>query len=148
MFILWFGWFGFNGASTVCATGNDALYSMGLIFVNTNLAAATAAAATMFMTWKVYGKPDVSMTLNGALAGLVGITAGCDAVTPVGAFLIGLVSGILVVGAVELVDKACKIDDPVGAISVHGVCGAAGTIMTGLFALDGGLFYGGGWAMT
>lgn len=148
MFILWFGWFGFNGASTVCATGDDALYSMGLIFVNTNLAAATAAAATMFVTWKVYGKPDVSMTLNGALAGLVGITAGCDAVTPVGAFVIGLVSGVLVVGAVELVDKVCKIDDPVGAISVHGVCGAAGTILTGLFALDGGLFYGGGLAMT
>lgn len=148
MFILWFGWFGFNGASTVCATGDDALYSMGLIFVNTNLAAATAAAATMFVTWKAYGKPDVSMTLNGALAGLVGITAGCDAVTPVGAFVIGLVSGVLVVGAVELVDKVCKIDDPVGAISVHGVCGAAGTILTGLFALDGGLFYGGGLAMT
>ncbi len=148
MFILWFGWFGFNGASTVCATGDDALYSMGLIFVNTNLAAATAAAATMFVTWKAYGKPDVSMTLNGALAGLVGITAGCDAVTPVGAFVIGLVSGVLVVGAVELVDKVCKIDDPVGAISVHGACGAAGTILTGLFALDGGLFYGGGLAMT
>lgn len=148
MFILWFGWFGFNGASTVCATGDDALYSMGLIFVNTNLAAATAAAATMFVTWKAYGKPDVSMTLNGALAGLVGITAGCDAVTPVGAFVIGLVSGVLVVGAVELVDKVCKIDDPVGAISVHGVCGAAGTVLTGLFALDGGLFYGGGLAMT
>ena len=148
MFILWFGWFGFNGASTVCATGDDALYSMGLIFVNTNLAAATAAAATMFVTWKAYGKPDVSMTLNGALAGLVGITAGCDAVTPVGAFVIGLVSGVLVVGAVELVDKVCKIDDPVGAISVHGACGAAGTILTGLFALDGGLFYGGGLAVT
>ncbi len=148
MFILWFGWFGFNGASTVCATGDDALYSMGLIFVNTNLAAATAAAVTMFVTWKAYGKPDVSMTLNGALAGLVGITAGCDAVTPVGAFVIGLISGVLVVGAVELVDKVCKIDDPVGAISVHGVCGAAGTILTGLFALDGGLFYGGGLAMT
>ena len=148
MFILWFGWFGFNGASTVCATGDEALYSMGLIFVNTNLAAATAAAATMFVTWKVYGKPDVSMTLNGALAGLVGITAGCDAVTPLGAFVIGLVSGVLVVGAVEVVDKVCKIDAPVGAISVHGACGAAGTILTGLLAVDGGLFYGGGLAMT
>lgn len=148
MFILWFGWFGFNGASTVSATGDEALYAIGLIFVNTNLAAATAAATTMFVTWKAYGKPDVSMTLNGALAGLVGITAGCDAVTPVGAFVIGLVSGVLVVGAVELVDKVCKIDDPVGAISVHGACGAAGTVMTGLFAVDGGLFYGGGLAMT
>ncbi|MGM9525331.1 MAG: ammonium transporter [Peptococcaceae bacterium] len=148
VFILWFGWFGFNGASTVCATGDDALYAMGLIFVNTNLAAATAAAATMFTTWKAYGKPDVSMTLNGALAGLVGITAGCDAVNPVGAFFIGLICGILVVAAVEVIDKVLKVDDPVGAVSVHGVCGAAGTILTGIFATDGGLFYGGGFAYT
>lgn len=146
VFILWFGWFGFNGASTVSATGDDALYAMGLIFINTNLAAATAAAATMFITWKVYGKPDVSMTLNGALAGLVGITAGCDAVTPVGAFVIGLLSGAAVVAAVELIDKVCKVDDPVGAVAVHGVCGALGTICVGLFAIDGGLFYGGGFS--
>ena len=148
VFILWFGWFGFNGGSTVCATGDDALRAIGLIFFNTNLAAATAAVATMFTTWKAYGKPDVSMTLNGALAGLVGITAGCDAVTPVGAFFIGLICGVLVVAAVEVVDKVAKIDDPVGAVSVHGVCGAAGTILTGLFAADGGLFYGGGLTMA
>jgi len=148
VFLLWMGWFGFNGCSTVSATGDETLYAMGLIFVNTNMAAAVGAVATMFVTWKAYGKPDVSMTLNGALAGLVGITAGCDVVTPVGAFWIGLVSGVLVVAAVECVDKVLKIDDPVGAISVHGACGAAGTILTGLFALDGGLFYGGGLAMT
>ena len=144
--ILWFGWFGFNGASTVCATGDEALYSMGLIFVNTNMAAAVAAAATMFITWKVYGKPDVSMTLNGALAGLVGITAGCDVVSPAGAFCIGVISGALVVGAVEFVDKTLKVDDPVGAVAVHGACGAAGTILVGIFATDGGLLYGGGLA--
>ena len=145
--ILWFGWFGFNGASTLGATGDEVLYSMGLIFVNTNMAAAVAAITTMCLTWKIYGKPDVSMTLNGILAGLVGITAGCDMVSPVGAFLIGLVSGFLVVAVVEAVDKGLHIDDPVGAVAVHGACGAAGTVMVGLFALDGGLFYGGGFSL-
>ena len=144
VFLLWFGWFGFNGASTVCATGDDALVSMGAIFITTNMAAAAAATATMIYTWIRYGKPDVSMTLNGVLAGLVAITAGCDMVSPAGALIIGLIAGVLVVAAVEFFDQKLKIDDPVGAISVHGVCGAFGTIATGLFALDGGLFYGGG----
>lgn len=144
VFLLWFGWFGFNGASTVCATGDDALVSMGAIFITTNMAAAAAATATMIYTWIRYGKPDVSMTLNGVLAGLVAITAGCDMVSPAGALIIGLIAGVLVVAAVEFFDQKLKIDDPVGAISVHGVCGAFGTIATGFFALDGGLFYGGG----
>ena len=144
VFLLWFGWFGFNGASTVCATGDDALVSMGAIFITTNMAAAAAATATMIYTWIRYGKPDVSMTLNGVLAGLVAITAGCDMVSPAGALIIGLIAGVLVVATVEFFDQKLKIDDPVGAISVHGVCGAFGTIATGLFALDGGLFYGGG----
>ena len=144
VFLLWFGWFGFNGASTVCATGDDALVSMGAIFITTNMAAAAAATATMIYTWIRYGKPDVSMSLNGVLAGLVAITAGCDMVSPAGALIIGLIAGVLVVAAVEFFDQKLKIDDPVGAISVHGVCGAFGTIATGLFALDGGLFYGGG----
>lgn len=144
VFLLWFGWFGFNGASTVCATGDDVLTSIGSIFITTNMAAAAGATATMIYTWVRYGKPDVSMTLNGVLAGLVAITAGCDMVSPAGALIIGLLAGVLVVVAVEFFDQTLKIDDPVGAISVHGVCGAFGTIMTGLFALDGGLFYGGG----
>ncbi|WP_405381310.1 ammonium transporter [Phascolarctobacterium sp.] len=144
VFLLWFGWFGFNGASTVCATGDDTLVSMGMIFITTNMAAAAGATATMIYTWCRYGKPDVSMTLNGVLAGLVAITAGCDVVSPAGALIIGLAAGVLVVVAVEFFDQTLKIDDPVGAISVHGVCGAFGTIVTGLFALDGGLFYGGG----
>ena len=144
VFLLWFGWFGFNGASTVCATGDDALVSMGAIFITTNMAAAAAATATMIYTWIRYGKPDVSMTLNGVLAGLVAITAGCDMVSTAGALIIGLIAGVLVVAAVEFFDQKLKIDDPVGAISVHGVSGAFGTIATGLFALDGGLFYGGG----
>lgn len=144
VFILWFGWFGFNGGSTVCATGDDVLTSMGRIFVTTNLASAAAATATMFLTWLRYGKPDVSMTLNGALAGLVAITAGCDTVSVPGSFAIGIIAGIVIVFAVEFFDQVLKIDDPVGAISVHGVCGASGTLLVGIFVVDGGLLYGGG----
>ena len=144
VFLLWFGWFGFNGASTVCATGDEALIAMGDIFITTNMAAAAGATATMIYTWVRYGKPDVSMTLNGVLAGLVAITAGCDVVSPVGALVIGLLAGVLVVAAVEFFDQKLKIDDPVGAISVHGVCGAFGTIMTGFFSTKDGLLYGAG----
>ena len=148
VFILWFCWFGFNGTSTVSMTGDDTIISAGLIFFNTNLAAAVACCVTLVFTWLRYGKPDVSMTYNAALAGLVGITAGCDAVSPAGAAVMGLVFGIVIVLAVEFFDKVAKIDDPVGAISVHCVCGALGTILTGLFATgvstEKGLFYGGG----
>ena len=149
VFILWFCWFGFNGASTVAMDSDEAVTSAGLIFFNTNMAAAVACCVTLIFTWIRYGKPDVSMTYNAALAGLVGITAGCDAVSPLGAVIMGAVFGIVIVLAVEFFDKVAKIDDPVGAISVHGCCGALGTIMTGLFATgvstEKGLFYGGGW---
>jgi len=148
VFILWFCWFGFNGGSTVAMTSQDDVVSASSIFVTTNLAAATAAVFTMFITWIRYKKPDVSMTLNGALAGLVAITAGCDAVSPFGAFCIGIVAAFVIVFGIEFVDKVLKVDDPVGAIGVHGLAGAAGTILTGIFALDGGLLYGGGWAMV
>ena len=152
VFILWFCWFGFNGGSTVSMTGDDTLTAAGNIFMTTNLAAATSTVAVMIITWIRYKKPDVSMTLNGSLAGLVAITAGCDAVTPVGAFFIGLIAAFVVVFGIEFVDKVLKIDDPVGAIGVHGLCGATGTILTGLFAYNLtddagnplGLFYGGG----
>ena len=148
VFILWFCWFGFNGASTVAMDSDEAIESAALVFFNTNLAAAMATVVTMGFTWMRYGKPDVSMTFNAALAGLVGITAGCDAVNPFGAAVIGIVCGLLVVCSVEFFDKTVKIDDPVGAISVHGVCGATGTILTGLFATGrstaAGFFYGGG----
>ena len=154
VFILWFAWFGFNGCSTVSMTGDDAISSAGRIFMTTNLAAATATIAVMIITWIRYKKPDVSMTLNGSLAGLVAITAGCDAVTPAGAFWIGLIAAFVVVFGIEFVDKVLKIDDPVGAIGVHGLCGAVGTLLTGLFAYhltdDSGaplgLFYGGGFS--
>ncbi len=148
VFILWFCWFGFNGASTVGMDSDDLIVSAGLVFFNTNLAAALATLVTMVFTWFRYGKPDVSMTFNAALAGLVGITAGCDAVDPFGAAVIGIACGFAVVLSVEFFDKKVKIDDPVGAISVHGVCGCLGTILTGLFATGRstmkGVFYGGG----
>ncbi len=139
VFILWFGWFGFNPGSEAAADG-----AIGHIAMTTNLSAAAGAVATMIVTWLKYKKPDVSMTLNGALAGLVGITAGCANVSMPGALAIGATSGILVVFAVEFVERVLKVDDPVGAVSVHGVCGAWGTLMVGLFATEGGLFYGGG----
>ena len=148
VFILWFCWFGFNGASTVGMDSDELIGSASLVFFNTNLAAAVATVTTMIFTWLRYGKPDVSMTFNASLAGLVGITAGCDAVNPFGAAFIGLACGILVVLSVEFFDKVVKIDDPVGAISVHGVCGSMGTVLTGLFATgistEKGVFYGGG----
>lgn len=149
VFILWFCWFGFNGGSTAAmATADDAINASNA-FMTTNLAAAVATCVTMVFTWARYGKPDVSMTLNGALAGLVAITAGCDCVSPAGAFFIGVVAGFLVVLSVEFFDNIAKIDDPVGAVSVHMANGIWGTIAVGLFSTgaDGvgkGLFYGGG----
>ncbi|MDD6309146.1 MAG: ammonium transporter [Clostridia bacterium] len=149
VFILWFCWFGFNGASTVGMESDALMETAGRVFFNTNLAAAMACVVTLMITWIRYKKPDVSMTYNAALAGLVGITAGCDAVSPLGAAVIGMICGVLVVFAVEFFDKIAKIDDPVGAVSVHCVCGATGTLLTGLLATgittEAGLFYGGGW---
>jgi len=139
VFILWFGWFGFNPGSTTLGDGE-----IGRVAVTTNLAAAAAAISAMFTAWIVMGKPDGSMALNGALAGLVGITAGCYSVTPTGSLIIGVIAGIIVVLSVLFIDRVLKVDDPVGAVSVHGVCGAFGTLAVGLFAADGGLFYGGG----
>lgn len=128
VFILWFCWFGFNCGSTTAATTN-----LGDIAMTTNLAAAASTLVTLIFTWIRYGKPDVSMTLNGALAGLVAITAGCDVVTPYEAMLIGAIAGVVIVLAIEFVDKKLKIDDPVGAIGVHGCCGFLGTVLTGVF---------------
>ena len=144
VFILWFGWFGFNPGSQLAASSAEDAIAIGQIFVTTNLAAAAAAIVAMIVTWIRYKKPDVSMSLNGALAGLVAITAGCAAVSPMGAFFIGIIAGIVIVFAVEFIDKVLKIDDPVGAISVHGITGAVGTLLVGIFATDGGLLYGGG----
>ncbi len=139
VFILWLGWFGFNPGSTTTGDGQ-----IGYIAITTNLAGAMGAIAAMITAWIVMGKPEGSMTLNGVLAGLVGITAGCATVSAFGAMVIGTVAGILVVFSVMFLDNVLKIDDPVGAVSVHGVCGAWGTLACGLFNVDGGLLYGGG----
>ncbi|MDK2799460.1 MAG: ammonium transporter, Amt family [Clostridiales bacterium] len=138
--ILWFGWFGFNPGSTISGT-TPAIAS---IAVTTMLAGASATITSMLFSWIKYGKPDVSLTLNGCLAGLVAITAGTAIVTPNGALIIGGLAGILMIISVEFFDRVVKIDDPVGAISVHGVCGGFGTLMVGVFAKEGGLLYGGG----
>ncbi len=145
VFILWMGWFGFNPGSQLAATGEVNRIAISHVFLTTNLAAACGGIATMFVTWIKYGKPSFSLTLNGVLAGLVGITAGCDAVDAWGAIIIGLVCGTVLVYAIEFIDRKLHIDDPVGASSVHGVCGILGTLMTGLFSVSEGLFYGHGW---
>ncbi len=147
VFILWFAWFGFNCGSTIAVTDE-----IGHIAMTTNLAAAAGGLTVMFFTWFRYKKPDVSMTLNGVLAGLVGITAGCQVITLWGSIWVGVLSGIAVSLLVPFIDSQCRIDDPVGAISVHGGCGVLGTLLVGLFAnyMPGtedavvGLFYGGG----
>jgi ammonium transporter, Amt family len=142
-FILWFGWFGFNAGSTMSADALDIAH----IVTTTNLSAGAGGIAAMFTAWWMFKKPDASMAINGALAGLVGITAPCAFVTPGAAIWIGLIAGVVVVHAIVFFDKVLKIDDPVGAISVHGVNGAWGTIAVGLFAQEGGLFYGGGFKL-
>ena len=139
-FILWFGWFGFNPGSTLGAVGNWEL--IGSVVVNTFLASAAGGVSTMVYTYFKYGKIDIAMVINGVLAGLVSITAGCNIVHPIFALIIGLIAGVLVDEAVKLIDRL-KIDDPVGAIAVHGVNGFFGTVAVGLFASSGGLFIDG-----
>ena len=158
VFLLWIGWFGFNPGSTAAGTGD-----IGRIAMTTNLAACAAVATAMAASWALFGKPDLSMSLNGALAGLVAITAPCDVVTPCGSLWIGAVAGVLVVLSVLFIERVLKVDDPVGAVSVHCVNGVWGTLATGLFAAEGvlgldncgglegapassGLFYGGGFS--
>ena len=146
VFLLWFGWFGFNAGSTT--SGVD--LSIARIMVTTNLAAAAGAVAALLFSWLATGKPNISHSLNGAIAGLVAITAGCATVSPLSAVIIGFIGGVVVVLSTRLFERKFKIDDPVGAVSAHGVAGAWGTIAVGLFAdsqlgggLDGLLFGGG-----
>lgn len=143
VFILWFGWFGFNPGSQLAASTLTDRLSISHVFLTTNLAAAAGGATTLIIAWIKYGKPTLSLSLNGVLAGLVGVTAGCDLVSAGGAVAIGAICGTAMLFAVELFDRVLKIDDPVGAISVHGVCGTLGTILTGLFAVENGLLYTG-----
>tara|TARA_B100000767_G_scaffold192652_1_gene179804 strand:- start:2669 stop:3913 length:1245 start_codon:yes stop_codon:yes gene_type:complete len=139
-FILWFGWFGFNPGSSLGAVGNWEL--IGDVVVNTFLASAAGGIATMVYTYFSYGKIDITMVINGVLAGLVSITAGCNLVSPFSAIIIGLIAGVLVDVAVLFFDRL-KVDDPVGAIAVHGVNGLFGTIAVGFFAKENGLFFSG-----
>ncbi|MEY8611920.1 ammonium transporter [Parabacteroides segnis] len=143
VFILWFGWFGFNPGSQLAASGEGNRMAISHVFLTTNLAACAGGFLSLIVAWMKYKKPSLSLTLNGVLAGLVGITAGCDLVSPVGAVLIGAICGTVMVYAVDFIDHVLKIDDPVGASSVHGVCGFLGTVLTGLFATEQGLFYSG-----
>lgn len=152
VFILWFCWFGFNGGSTIALSGG-ADETAARVFVTTNLSAAMATVTVLAITWIRYKKPDISMTLNGSLAGLVAVTAGCDTVTPMGAAAIGIIAGFVVVFGIEFIDQKLKIDDPVGAVGVHGMCGAVGTLLVGVFGYyeygtnnvnPVGLIYGGG----
>ncbi|GAA4289588.1 ammonium transporter [Aestuariibaculum suncheonense] len=147
VFILWLGWFGFNGGSQLAWGGDDATAAAQVVLV-TNLAAAAGALSALLFTWIKNGKPNLSMTLNGALAGLVSITAGCGNMSEGGAVLAGLIGGVLVVLSIGFIESKLKIDDAVGAISVHGVAGAWGTLVIGLWGIDGdagiGIFNGGG----
>jgi Amt family ammonium transporter len=147
VFILWLGWFGFNGGSQLAWGGADAIGASNVVLI-TNLAAAAGALGALVTTWIWYGKPNLPQTLNGALAGLVSITAGCGNMSAIGAVFAGLVGGIIVVFSIEFIEKKLKIDDAIGAASVHGVAGAWGTLVIGLWGIDGeigiGLFNGGG----
>ena len=149
VFILWFGWFGFNPGSTLSVGNGDLI---ALVSINTSLAAAAGGVAALFAVWKLFGKPDLSMAMNGALAGLVAITAGCAFVDPWAAITIGAIGGVLVVLGVILLDKL-RIDDPVGAFPVHGINGVWGTLAIGIFGKESlglasnGLIYGGGFKM-
>jgi Amt family ammonium transporter len=147
VFILWLGWFGFNGGSQLAWGGDDAIGASAVVVV-TNLAAAAGALGALITTWIWYGKPNLAQTLNGALAGLVSITAGCGNMTEGGAVLAGLIGGVIVVFSIEFIEKKLKIDDAIGAASVHGVAGFWGTIVIGLWGVSGeeaiGLFNGGG----
>lgn len=145
VFVLWFGWFGFNPGSQLAASGEINRVAISHVFLTTNLAAAAGAVGTMLTSWIKYRKPSFSLALNGVLAGLVAITAGCDLVSPAGAAIIGLLAGVILVFSIEFIDSVLHIDDPVGASSVHGVCGIFGTVMTGLLSVDTGAFYGHGW---
>lgn len=141
VFILWFGWFGFNPGSQLAASGEGNRTAISHVFLTTNLAACAGGIFSLLVAWFKYKKPSLSLTLNGVLAGLVGITAGCDLVSPMGAAIIGAICGTVMIFAVDFIDHVLKIDDPVGASSVHGVCGCLGTILTGFLATEEGLFY-------
>ena len=142
VFILWLGWFGFNPGSQLAASGSSNAVAISHIFLTTNLAAAAGTIVTLAITWILYGKPSLSVTLNGALAGLVAITAGCATVDAWGAIIIGSLAAVVLVFGLRLIENVFKVDDPVGAVTVHGLNGAFGTLMVGLFSTSSGALYG------
>ena len=142
VFILWLGWFGFNPGSQLTASGSSNAVAISHIFLTTNLAAAAGTIVTLAITWILYGKPSLSVTLNGALAGLVAITAGCATVDAWGAIIIGSLAAVVLVFGLRLIENVFKVDDPVGAVTVHGLNGAFGTLMVGLFSTSSGALYG------
>ncbi len=145
VFVLWFGWFGFNPGSQLGAAGVAAREMISHTFLTTNMGAAAGGVTALIVTWFTAGKPSLSLTLNGILAGLVGVTAGCNLISPFGAICIGAICATTMIFAVSFFDRV-RVDDPVGAISVHGVCGTLGTILTGCFAVESGFFYGHGFS--
>lgn len=142
-FILWVSWFGFNGGSVVTSESGFDLVAIGSVFMNTILSSSACAVSAMIITWVRYGKSDITMTLNGIVAGLVAVTAGADQLPHYAALLVGVGAAFVMIYGIEIIDHICKVDDPVGAISVHGLCGAFGTIMTGVFSVEKGVIYTG-----
>lgn len=142
-FILWVSWFGFNGGSVVISESGFDLVAIGSVFMNTILSSSACAVSAMIITWVRYGKSDITMTLNGIVAGLVAVTAGADQLPHYAALLVGVGAAFVMIYGIEFIDHICKVDDPVGAISVHGLCGAFGTIMTGVFSVEKGVIYTG-----
>ena len=142
-FILWVSWFGFNGGSVVTSESGFDLAAIGSVFMNTILSSSACAVSAMIITWVRYGKSDITMTLNGIVAGLVAVTAGADQLPHHAALLVGVGAAFVMIYGIEFIDHICKVDDPVGAISVHGLCGAFGTIMTGVFSVEKGVIYTG-----
>lgn len=142
-FILWVSWFGFNGGSVVTSESGFDLVAIGSVFMNTILSSSACAVSAMIITWVRYGKSDITMTLNGIVAGLVAVTAGADQLPHYAALLVGVGAAFVMIYGIEFIDHICKVDDPIGAISVHGLCGAFGTIMTGVFSVEKGVIYTG-----
>lgn len=142
-FILWVSWFGFNSGSVVTSESGFDLAAIGSVFMDTILSSSAFAVSAMIITWVRYGKSDITMTLNGIVAGLVAVTAGADQLPHYAALLVGVGAAFVMIYGIEFIDHICKVDDPVGAISVHGLCGAFGTIMTGVFSVEKGVIYTG-----
>jgi len=144
VFVLWIGWFGFNGSSTMGISTEEQILTAGNVLLNTALAGAAAGITTLLVSWFRYHRADISMVLNGVLGGLVAITSGCDVMDQGGAIATGVIASLVMIASIEIIDITCHIDDPVGASSVHGICGIVGILLTGVFSTKNGLLHAGG----